>query len=81
MLSAMQVRRALDKGDQVFVVQLSELKSDLELPANQKLADLLRSTRTFSSWNYLVGYLLSGTSDTPFLWNRVLLLRFDRRIG
>ena len=35
MLSAMQVKRALDKGDQVLIVQLSELKLDLELPVDQ----------------------------------------------
>jgi hypothetical protein len=42
MLSAMQVKRALRKGDQVMMVQLSELKLDSQMPADQKLADLLK---------------------------------------
>jgi hypothetical protein len=42
MLSAMQVKRALRKGDQVMMVQLSELKLDSQMPAEQKLADLLK---------------------------------------
>jgi hypothetical protein len=42
MLSAMQVKRALRKGDQVMMVQLTELKLDSQMPADQKLADLLK---------------------------------------
>jgi hypothetical protein len=42
MLSAMQVKRALKRGDQVMVVQLSELKLDSQTPADKKLADLLK---------------------------------------
>jgi hypothetical protein len=42
MLSAMQVKRALRKGDQVMMVQLNELKWDSQMPADQKLADLLK---------------------------------------
>ena len=42
MLSAMQVKRALRRGDQVLVVQLSELKLDSQFPADQKLAELLK---------------------------------------
>jgi ribosomal protein L28 len=42
MLSAMQVKRALRKGDHVMMVQLSELKLDSQIPADQKLADLLK---------------------------------------
>jgi hypothetical protein len=42
MLFAMQVKRALRKGDQVMMVQLSELKLDSQMPVDQKLADLLK---------------------------------------
>jgi hypothetical protein len=42
MLSTMQVKRALRKGDQVVMVQRSELKLDSQMPADQKLADLLK---------------------------------------
>jgi hypothetical protein len=42
MLSAMQVKRALRRGDQVMMVQLTELKLDSQIPADKKLADLLR---------------------------------------
>jgi hypothetical protein len=42
MLSAMQVKRALKRGDQVVMVQLSELKLDSQIPADKKLADLLK---------------------------------------
>jgi hypothetical protein len=42
MLSGMHVEQALRKGDQVMMVQLSELKLDSQMPADQKLADLLK---------------------------------------
>jgi hypothetical protein len=42
MLSAMQVKRALKRGDQAMMVQLSELKLDSRIPADKKLADLLK---------------------------------------
>jgi hypothetical protein len=42
MLSAMLVKRALRKGDEVMIVQLSELKLDSQMSADQKLADLLK---------------------------------------
>jgi hypothetical protein len=42
MLSAMQVKRALKRGNQVMMVQLSELKLDSQIPADKKLADLLK---------------------------------------
>jgi hypothetical protein len=42
MLSAMQVKRALKRGNQVLMVQLSELKLDSQIPADKKLADLLK---------------------------------------
>jgi hypothetical protein len=42
MLSAMQVERALKRGDQVMMVQISELKLDSQIPADKKLADLLK---------------------------------------
>jgi hypothetical protein len=42
MLSVMQVKRALRRGDQVLVVQLSELKLDSKFSADKKLADLLK---------------------------------------
>jgi hypothetical protein len=42
MLSVMQVKRALRKGDQVMMVQLSKLELDFQMPADQKLADLLK---------------------------------------
>jgi hypothetical protein len=41
-LFAMQVKRALRKGDQVMSVQLGELKLDSQMSADQKLADLLK---------------------------------------
>jgi hypothetical protein len=42
MLSAMQVKRALKRGDQVMMVQLSELKLDSQIPADKKLADFMK---------------------------------------
>jgi hypothetical protein len=42
MLSAMQVKQTLRKGDQVMMVQLSELKFDSRMLADQKLADVLK---------------------------------------
>jgi hypothetical protein len=42
MLFAMQIKRALRRGDQVLMVQLSELKLDSQIPADQKLAELLK---------------------------------------
>jgi hypothetical protein len=42
MLSTMQVKRALKRGDQVMMVQLSEPKLDSQIPADKKLADLLK---------------------------------------
>jgi hypothetical protein len=42
MLSAMQVKRALQRGNQVLVVQLFELKLNSQIPADRKLADLLK---------------------------------------
>jgi hypothetical protein len=61
MLSAMQVKRALRKGDQVMVIQLSELKMDSQMPADQKLANLLKEYEVVFKLSYLVGCLLSGT--------------------
>jgi hypothetical protein len=78
MLSAMQVKRALRKGDQVMMVQLSELKLDSQMPANQKLADLLKE---YEDVFYLVSCLLSGMWATPFQWNRVPRLRFGQCTG
>jgi hypothetical protein len=42
MLCAMQVKRALQRGDQVLMVQLSELKLDSQILADKKLADVLK---------------------------------------
>jgi hypothetical protein len=42
MLFAMQVKRALKRGDQMSMVQLSELKLDSQIPADKKLAELLK---------------------------------------
>jgi hypothetical protein len=42
MFFAMQVKRALKRGNQVMMVQLSELKLDSQMLADQKLADLLK---------------------------------------
>jgi hypothetical protein len=42
MLSAMQVKRALRRGDQIMMVQLPELKMDSQMPGDKKLADLLK---------------------------------------
>jgi hypothetical protein len=42
MLSVMQVKRALKKGDQVMMVQLNELKMNSQIPADQKPADVLK---------------------------------------
>jgi hypothetical protein len=41
-LFAMQVKRALKRGNQVMMVQLTELKLDSRIPADKKLADLLK---------------------------------------
>jgi hypothetical protein len=42
MLSAMQVKQTLKRGDQVMMVQLNELKLDSQIPADKNLADLLK---------------------------------------
>jgi hypothetical protein len=42
MLFAMQVKRALRRGNHVLMDQLSELKLDPQIPADKKLADLLK---------------------------------------
>jgi hypothetical protein len=83
MLSAMQVKQALKEGAQEMMVQLtvSGLKLDFQIPADQKLADLLKVYEDVIKLELPRGLPPKQNVVTPSQWNRVPRLRFGPRIG
>jgi hypothetical protein len=81
MLFAMQVKRALKRGNQVKMVQLSELKLGSQIPPDKKLADLLNEFEDVFKLELPCGLAPERNVGLSSLWNWVPRLRFGQCIG